>query len=139
MHKAEDSMAEKSSAREQFIQKAVPYYVLALATFFGGMRGKTAYTKANIVEGQDLPLPTHEIFERAVEVCLGAGLIDRHKDDFGPDSYSPQSNSSEAKEKLEATYDVFERYGRQRDAGAWLKQAIREIDSQWQTVRYLKV
>jgi hypothetical protein len=132
-------MADSPNKREEWISRAVPYYILVLARCFEPGRQSVGkhYTKAFIEQDQEISLSSSELFERAVTVCSRAGLIARFKDDFGPETFAPTKDGGSAHEQLENAFDVFARYERQAEGRKWLDVAIKEINSQWWQVSNL--
>lgn len=131
-------MANRKSKRAEFIEKAVPYYVLAIAWFFNRSYRETAYTKRDITESLELPLSTADLFERAIKICVDDKLIAQHEDDFGPVSYSRTEGHQRAYEEMEKRYSVFARHEQQADSKIWLVEAHRKINSDWMQIQYEK-
>ena len=130
-------------ANKSFLERALPYYVLAIATTMYGhsqsnstplsghdIRSRWRIRESWEGETHELELLADEdLFKGAIAVCEEHHLLESLVDDFGPDYYLPTDEAHNGYTSLQVAYAAFFRKHEKAGDG-WLSGALEEIARQ---------
>jgi hypothetical protein len=119
-------------AKADIFDRALPYYVVAIAVFFLRYRASADEVSVDADEIKsywifqpeaDVRIQTlvnARLFNRAIEICEEAGLIEALLDEFGPPIYVRRGSMDLGSPRLSEDFSVWAHISKVRAVGAWL-------------------